>query len=134
MLVSVRQKVTEHKYAEAEALARRAEKAAGRNVEMRARALGELGYVLSAELKFEPAAEAINESLKLRKSRMTTAAEMDDMAVQLQNLAGLQRRAGQRPAARKSMDEATALVEKTHGKNAEVTQLFRNAARAFPKQ
>lgn len=134
LLSAVRKNVTAGKYSEAEAAARKAQLAAGRNLDQRARALSELGYALSCQKKYPEAITAYDQSLRLRLTRVKTVAEMDSVAAELQNLAGLQRRVGLRPAARKSMDTAADVVAKAHGNQAEVTQLFRNAARAFPRE
>lgn len=133
-VLEVRKMVARSKFGEAEALARKAERLAGRNVDARAKALKELGYVLSSAGKYDAAITAYEQSLELSRPRARTTAELDDIAVQLQQLGGLQRRAGQRAAARRSMDTAAETAEKAHGKNAEISKLFRQAARAFPAE
>lgn len=99
----------------------------------KARALGVLGWALGEQKKYDEGASAYKEGLELRKRYAKTAREIEETAVQMQQLASLYQKAGQKERAIKILNEAALEMDRAHGKGHPLSKLAHEMADAARK-
>lgn len=124
--------MVKQKFTDAERSAREGARLA-RNPLDKARALCVLGWALGEQKKYDDAVAAYKEGLELRKRHAKSGEEIEETAVQMQQLASLYQKTGWKDRAIKTLNEAAFEMDRAHGKGHPLAKLAHQMADAARK-